>query len=74
MSYTCHLPNKVADFTAQVGETGAEYNEKMKVDPNRQTELFQVLAHPRVDRSDTLHNFKQVSFSSLLSPLNFKTI
>ena len=31
------------------------------MDPNKQTELFQVPAHPGVGRSDTLHDFKQVS-------------
>ena len=62
------------DFTYRVGEVGEEYNEKTKVDPNKRTELFHVRAHPGVDRSDTLHDFKQVRFSSLRSPLIFKTI
>ena len=52
---------EVEDFTADIGEAGEEYNEKIEVDPNKRTELFQVPAHPGVDRSDTLHDFKQVS-------------
>ena len=53
--------HKVVDFTIHVREAGEEYNEKIKVDPNKRTELFVVPAHPGVDRSDTLHDFKQVS-------------
>ena len=50
------------DFTVHIGEAGEEYNEKIEVDPNKQTELFEVPAHPGVDRSDTLHDFNQVSY------------
>ena len=49
------------DFTVHISEAGEEYNEKIEVDPNKRTELFQVPAHPGVDRSDTFHDFKQVS-------------
>ena len=49
------------DFTVHISEAGQEYNEMIKVDPHKQTELFEVPAHPGVDRSDTLHDFKQVS-------------
>ena len=42
------------DFTAHVSEAGEEYNEKMEIDPNKRTELFQVPAHPEVDGSDSL--------------------
>ena len=49
------------DFTVHISEAGQEYNEKIEVDPHKQTELFEVPAHPGVDRSDTLHDFKQVS-------------
>lgn len=42
------------DFTAHVGEAGEEYIEKMEIDPNKRTELFQVPAHPEVDGSDSL--------------------
>ncbi|KAL9953595.1 hypothetical protein ACROYT_G041038 [Oculina patagonica] len=51
--------NNVVDFTVHIREAGREYNEKIEVDPDKQTELFQVPAHPGVDRSDTLHDFKQ---------------
>ena len=49
------------DVTVHISEAGEEYNENIEVDPNKRTELFQVPAHPGVDRSDTLHDFKQVS-------------
>ena len=49
------------DFTVHITEAGVDYNEKIEVDPNKRTELFQVPSHPGVDRSDTLHDFKQVS-------------
>ena len=52
---------QVVDFTVHISEAGEKYNEKIEVDPNKRTELFQVPAHPGVDRSDTLHDFKQVS-------------
>ncbi|XP_078350565.1 uncharacterized protein LOC144639503 [Oculina patagonica] len=50
---------EVVDFTVHISEAGEEYNEKIEVDPDKQTELFEVPAHPGVDRSDTLHDFKQ---------------
>ncbi|XP_078354918.1 uncharacterized protein LOC144639495 isoform X2 [Oculina patagonica] len=50
--------DKVVDFTVHISEAGQEYNEKIEVDPDKQTELFEVPAHPGVDRSDTLHDFK----------------
>ena len=58
------------DFTVHISEAGEEYNEKIEVDLNKQTELFQVPAHPGVDRSDTLHDFKQVSYLGRLSFLS----
>ena len=48
------------DFTVHIREAGEHYNERIEVDPNKQTELLEVPAHPGVDRSDTLHDFKQV--------------
>ena len=36
------------------------------MDEKKQTELFQVPAHPGVDRSDVLHDFKNVSYPSHL--------
>ncbi|XP_068691853.1 uncharacterized protein [Montipora foliosa] len=59
-SHEGRMESKVVDFTDRVGEVGEEYNEKTEVDPNKRTELFHgVRAHPGVDRSDTLHDFKQ---------------
>ncbi len=52
------------DFNVQIGEAGQEYNEKIEVNTDKQTELFRVPAHPGVDRSDTLHDFKQVSVAN----------
>ena len=60
------------DFTLHIREAGEEYNERIKVDPDKRTELFEVPAHPGVDRSDTFHDFKQVSCLlcfSLLTPV-----
>ena len=48
------------DFNVHISESGEEYNETIEVDTEKQTELFQVPAHPGVDRSDVLHDFKQV--------------
>ena len=53
------------DSTVHISEAGEEYNEKIEVDPNKRTELFHVPVDPGVDRIDTLHDFKRVSFSSL---------
>ena len=53
---------KVVDFNVHISEAGEKYNEKIEVDPDKQTELFEVPAHPGVDRSDVLHDFKQVRF------------
>ncbi|KAL9957734.1 hypothetical protein ACROYT_G034670 [Oculina patagonica] len=50
---------KVVDFDAHISEAGVKYKEKIEVDPNKRTELFEVPAHPGVDRSDVLHDFKQ---------------
>lgn len=55
------LHTQVVDFNVHVNESGEEYDEKIKVDTYKQTELFQVPAHPGVDRSDVLHDFKQVN-------------
>ena len=61
------------DFTVHISEAGEEYNEKIEVDPNKRTELFQVPAHPGVDRSDTFHDFKQVSCLALLFVFSVNT-
>ena len=63
----------VLDFTLRISEAGEEYNEKIEVDPNKRTELFQVPAHPGVDRSDTFHDFKQVRYLTLLFVFSLNT-
>ena len=52
------------DFNIHVTESGEEYNETIEVDTQKQTEVFKVPAHPGVDRSDVMHDFKQVIISS----------
>ena len=54
---------EVVDFNVHINEAGEEYNEKIEVNPENQTELFEVPAHPGVDRSDVLHDFKAVRFA-----------
>ena len=49
------------DFDIDISEGGTGYTEKIEVDLGKQTELFQVPTHPGVDRSDVLHDFKNVS-------------
>ena len=51
---------QVVDSNIHVTESGEEYNETIKVDTQKQTEVFKVPAHPGVDRSDVMHDFKQV--------------
>ena len=58
--YACLNCYKVVDFNVHISEAGENYNEKIEVDRDKQTELFEVPAHPGVDRSDVLHDFKQV--------------
>ena len=58
--------NKGVDFTVHISEARENFNEEIEMDPNKRIELFEVPAHPGVDRSDTLRDFKQVSFSPLL--------
>ena len=48
------------DFNIHVTESGEEYNETIEVDTQKQTEVFKVPAQPGVDRSDVMHDFKQV--------------
>ena len=71
LSPTLLFPNKVEDFTADIGDAREESKET-EVDQNKRTQLFEVLAQPGVDRSDTLHDSKQVIFSFLLSALIFQ--
>ena len=58
------------DFTAHVSEAGEEYNEKMEIDPNKRTELFQVPARPEVDGSDSLisKHFLPISLPKFQAP------
>ena len=55
------------DFNIDFIEAGQEYIEKIKVDVEKQTELFQVPSHPGVDRSDVLRDFKHVSELSIVT-------
>ena len=55
---------QVVNFKIHVTESGQEYNETIEVDTQKQTEVFKVPAHPGVDRSDVMHDFKQVIISS----------
>ena len=55
---------QIVDFNVHVTESGVEYNETIEVDTQKQTEVFKVPAHPGVDRSDVMHDFKQVGGSS----------
>ncbi|RMX53087.1 hypothetical protein pdam_00018882 [Pocillopora damicornis] len=52
------MKKQVVDFNLDIIEGGIGYTEKIEVDLEKQTELFQVPTHPGVDRSDVLHDFK----------------
>ena len=52
----------MVDYNVRISEHGEQYNEKIEVDTEKQTELFKVPAHRDVDQSDILHDFKMVSF------------
>ena len=54
---------QVVDYNVYISESGEKYTERIEVNRDKNTELFQVPAHPGVDRSDILHDFIQVSFS-----------
>ena len=51
----------MVDHNVQTKESGTQYNETIKVDTEKQTELFKVPAHGKVDHSNILHDFKEVS-------------
>ena len=53
---------QVVDYNVYISESGEKYTERIEVNRDKNTELFQVPAHPGVDRSDVLHDFNQVSF------------
>ena len=54
---------QVVDYNVYISESGEKYTERIEVNRDKNTELFEVPAHPGVDRSDVLHDFNQVSFS-----------
>lgn len=58
---------KVVDYNVQISESGEKYTERIEVDQDKNTELFQVPAHPGVDRADILHDFNQ-NLTMLRSP------
>ena len=52
----------MVDHNAEMKESGKQYNVTIKVDTEKQlTELFKVPAHGKVDHSNILHDFKEVS-------------
>ena len=59
--YFHHCISQVVDYDVQFKESGTQYTEKIKVDTDKQTELFKVPAHNDVDGSNILHDFKAVS-------------
>ena len=59
--YFHHRISQVVDYDVQFKESGTQYTEKIKVDTDKQTELFKVPAHNDVDGSNILHDFKAVS-------------
>lgn len=50
---------RVVDYNVYISESGEKYTERIEVNRDKNTELFQVPAHPGVDRSDVLHDFNQ---------------
>ena len=62
---------KVVDYNIRISESGENYTQKIEVNQVKNTALFEVPAHPGVDRSDVLHDFNQVSFSVDEFLLNF---
>ncbi|CAH3040152.1 unnamed protein product, partial [Pocillopora meandrina] len=58
---------KVVDYKVHINESGAQYDETIKVDTEKQTELFKVPAHNNVDQSNILYDFK-ANMSMLMLP------
>lgn len=50
---------RVVDYNVYISESGEKYTERIEVNRDKNTELFEVPAHPGVDRSDVLHDFNQ---------------
>lgn len=58
--------SQVVDYKVHINESGAQYDETIKVDTEKQTELFKVPAHNNVDQSNILYDFKAVSLSKVI--------
>ena len=54
------------DYKFHINESGAQYDETIEVDTEKQTELFKVPAHNNVDQSNILYDFKAVSLSKVI--------
>ena len=54
------------DYKVHINESGAQYDETIEVDTEKQTELFKVPAHSNVDQSNILYDFKAVSLSKVI--------
>ena len=66
LSPKCHFSQQDRGFHCpQQRGWGRIQREDRGGPPNKRTELFHVPVDPGVDRIDTLHDFKRVSFSSL---------
>ncbi|XP_022794594.1 uncharacterized protein LOC111333316 isoform X2 [Stylophora pistillata] len=57
----------VVDYTVHISESEAQYDETIEVDTEKQTELFKVPAHNKVDQSNILYDFK-TNMSMLMLP------
>ena len=49
------------DYKVHINESGAQYDETIEVDTEKQTEIFKVPPHNNVDQSNILYDFKTVS-------------
>ena len=60
------MVSQVVDYKVHINESGAQYDETIEVDTEKQTELFKVPAHNNVDQSNILYDFKAVSLSKVI--------
>ncbi|PFX23146.1 hypothetical protein AWC38_SpisGene12296 [Stylophora pistillata] len=67
VSLTPSPSKKVVDYTVHISESEAQYDETIEVDTEKQTELFKVPAHNKVDQSNILYDFK-TNMSMLMLP------
>lgn len=58
---------KVVDYKVHINESGAQYDETIEVDTEKQTEIFKVPPHNNVDQSNILYDFK-TNMSMLMLP------